>query len=573
VHSFELEDKTSRPSCCRVSPHFIASPTKYPMRFLSFISFAKPLRPHPNLATSRNSIPAQTSRARQRTRRVPKLSPYSANAEIHSGARAPDSAQEHSETLPPPPTEVVVTHATADFDTIASAVALARLRGPKTIVVLPTGADPTAQRFLSLHLGLYPIRPVSVVEPERLKWMAVVDCCRLERLGRLAEWTTIVNKVVVYDHHAKAECNIVNEKEGVELICQNVGATTTIFVEMMMMQQNFELTSQEATLFALGIHTDTGSLTYENTTPRDAKALSWLLEQGVNQRTIAEYTAVRLSNEQMECLKSVTQNMRRHSVSGLVVATCLIQTPKFVRGLSMVVSEVLHLSSVDVFILAASSPIGRNKSKNWSESEDEESAAVEEQVSVIARASAKARVDLAHAMEKYNGGGHEKAASASLRHPNPKRLLIDIMNSLRVELPPEPKAVEIMSEIRLTLGLNDTVEHAAQLIRDNALGGLPVVEKGGSGNENGGETLGKLVGMIFQGDVLTASKGGALNRPVSAFLHRKFGKVLTTDSISLVEKHMLEGKSPIPVVNESDELIGFVRRIDILKARRYIDTA
>ena len=46
---------------------------------------------------------------------------------------------------------------------------------------------------------------------------------------------------------------------------------------------------------ALGIHVDTGSLTFASATPRDARALAWLMEQGASQNTITEFVAPSLS--------------------------------------------------------------------------------------------------------------------------------------------------------------------------------------------------------------------------------------------------------------------------------------
>ena len=40
------------------------------------------------------------------------------------------------------------------------------------------------------------------------------------------------------------------------------------------------LTEEEATLMAMAIHEDTGSFTFDTTTPRDLEALAWLLRQG-----------------------------------------------------------------------------------------------------------------------------------------------------------------------------------------------------------------------------------------------------------------------------------------------------
>lgn len=54
---------------------------------------------------------------------------------------------------------------------------------------------------------------------------------------------------------------------------------------------------------ALGIHVDTGSLTFSQSTPRDAHALAWLMEKGANIKTIAEYCKPNFSPKLQQLLQ------------------------------------------------------------------------------------------------------------------------------------------------------------------------------------------------------------------------------------------------------------------------------
>jgi hypothetical protein len=64
----------------------------------------------------------------------------------------------------------------------------------------------------------------------------------------------------------------------------NVGYVSTLIVERLM---DDILSDVEVTFLALQIHADTCSLCFESTTPRDAKALAWLMDQGTSQADIA----------------------------------------------------------------------------------------------------------------------------------------------------------------------------------------------------------------------------------------------------------------------------------------------
>ncbi|CAN0323113.1 unnamed protein product, partial [Hapterophycus canaliculatus] len=68
------------------------------------------------------------------------------------------------------PYNVVLTHLSADFDSLAAAVGVAKLWNLKdpevpTYVVLPRGAHPSVSKFLALHLELFPILGLELLDP------------------------------------------------------------------------------------------------------------------------------------------------------------------------------------------------------------------------------------------------------------------------------------------------------------------------------------------------------------------------------------------------------------------------
>ncbi|MHC5831220.1 MAG: DHH family phosphoesterase, partial [Nostoc sp.] len=88
----------------------------------------------------------------------------------------------------------------------------------------------------------------------------------------------------------------------------SVGATTTLIVEQLQ-QQQISLTSAEATVMALGIHADTGSLAFEQSTPRDALALAWLMQQGASLSVISTYRDPGLSLQLQQLLTEALENL------------------------------------------------------------------------------------------------------------------------------------------------------------------------------------------------------------------------------------------------------------------------
>jgi len=80
------------------------------------------------------------------------------------------------------------------------------------------------------------------------------------------------------------------------------GALTTT-LDGILAQRELQPTALEATAFALGIHEDTGSLTYPSTTQRDIDALAWCARHGARQELIGAYLHVPLQDEERDLLQ------------------------------------------------------------------------------------------------------------------------------------------------------------------------------------------------------------------------------------------------------------------------------
>jgi len=298
---------------------------------------------------------------------------------------------------------VVLTHCTADFDSLASAVGLAKLWSSEaeahaeptetssssnnntiavkdfdsashvpTFVVLPRGAHPGVQRFLGLHKHLFPIRSLkSLLQSDHLgslNRLALVDAQRRDRLGPADQLLPHANRITVVDHHVDQDSDI----EADDYVVDQVGSVSTLIVERLQeASANVHLSEAEATLLALGIHADTGSLCFDSTTVRDAAALTWCLGQGASQAAIAEHAQSSLSPEQQGVLTQALVNANTTQVHGVSVSTVLLTADGFINGLAAVTQDALELSSSDIFLLGlvyeaksgSGSRGGKNKKK------------------------------------------------------------------------------------------------------------------------------------------------------------------------------------------------------------------
>ena len=312
------------------------------------------------------------------------------------------------------PCNVALTHCNADFDSLAGAVALAKLWSVErpdvpTHVVTPRGVNPLVARFLAYHKHLLPVRGFKTIREEDIVAIGIVDTQSKDRIGPAGVWLASAEHVAVVDHHTSVNGDI----EPDEYICEPVGSATTVIVEKLRelatsspegeprAKPALTLTETEATLFALGIRADTGALTYPATTPRDAYALAWLMDYGCSQSAIAEFGQARLSATQRDLLSEAMSSIELTRHEGIKLGSVMLDTGRgFVTGMSSVCEEMLQLLGCDVVLVGV---IHYNAKQQAF-------------LSLIGRCSARARgVDLNAVLSRWKGGGHPAASAASIK--------------------------------------------------------------------------------------------------------------------------------------------------------------
>lgn len=474
------------------------------------------------------------------------------------------------------PEDIVLTHATADFDSLAAAVALAKLRGPHCRVVLPAGAHPSVRRYLSLHKSFFPIVDAKVVDPTRIRWLGVVDTTSPTRLGNASEWLSLAEHVVVLDHHdhghpMKTPVTPPQDLAAVvtgalDVIVEPVGAATTLAVERLMARPDLELTRAEATLFALAIHTDTGSLTYESTTPRDAHALAWLMSCGACQRSVSQFSRLYLDGTQQRLLTNVLDGLTVRNIHGHSLAVAVLQTDNFVPGMSVVAQTALDLAGLDALLLAVVTP-GRKVRRQGEGGAKANEGRETVHLALIGRA--RARVDGVHFGEVFGalgGGGHAKAASASVRVAveDVDAVVDEVFEQVTEQLPPAVLAKDFMSREVVCVTPGQTMEEAKGVLFESGHTGLAVVQSAVVQSEDGKE----LIGVISRQDVALAERRGKLQTPVSGWVSRKVLSVEPNTPLHVVEATLVDNDvGRLPVVHDG-KVVGIVTRSDVLLQRR-----
>ena len=428
--------------------------------------------------------------------------------------------------------DLILCHQTADFDSLGAAVGLSLLKkGSK--IVLSGGANSTVREFLALHRDEFSIIELRSVNPQNIRALYIPDTQKSDRIGKAKDWLNLSNvtHIEIYDHHLDADSDI----KATEVYLEKVGAITSAIAELLQ-QANIIPTSFEATAMALGIHVDTGSLTYDQTTPRDARALAWLMEQGANIKTVAEYVEPGLSPQLQLLLREALSSVTTTEVRGYKIASVLLQTTDFVKGLAGLTSRLIELTESDVLLLGHQYQ-RKNKGR----------------LTVIGRSRLQ-ETNLNQLFIPYGGGGHSQAASVSIETEEADRVFQELIDNLQKQIPEPPTARDLMSSPVRTIRPETTIEQAQRILFRYGHSGLSVVD-----------AAGKLVGVISRRDLDLAIHHGFSHAPVKGYMSQNLKTITPETTLPEIESLMVTydvGRLP---VLEAEELIGIVTRTDVLR--------
>ncbi len=429
---------------------------------------------------------------------------------------------------------LILCHTTADFDALGAAVGLTRIY-PGSRIVLSGGSHPAVRDFLALYRDEFPLIERRSVNPNKIYSISVVDTQNCDRLGKSAEWFRLPNlsAIRIYDHHPDVESDI----PATETFIEAVGATTTLIVELLRNQpQQPLLTTAEATVMALGIHLDTGSLTFPHSTARDAIALAWLMQQGANLPVIAEYVEPGLPPKLQDLLSLALEQLQKSTIRGYTVAWVLLKTDEYVPGLSSVASELIDLTESDALLLGNQYAIKGG-----------------ERLSIIGRSRIE-KTNLNELFKPYGGGGHTRAASVVLKEGDFSGLLEQFVEQLKAQIPHPPTAKELMSSPVRTIRPETSVEEAHRILLRYGHSGLSVVDE-----------QDQLVGIISRRDLDIALHHGFSHAPVKGYMTPQLKTITPETTLPEIESLMVTFDiGRLPVLEEKN-LVGIVTRTDVLR--------
>ena len=426
--------------------------------------------------------------------------------------------------------DVITTHINADFDALGSMLAARRLY-PEAHLVFPGGQEKSLRDFfVRSAVASLPVERAKDVDLGEVGRLILVDCRQRSRIGRFAEVAGRPGvEVVVYDHHPPSEDDVRATEEHVE----PTGSTLAILCRLLR-ERGVRLDPHEATIMAMGIYEDTGSLTFISTTEADYLAAAYLRGQGADLALVAELMNRTLSSRQIFLLSDLIRNLRRHRVHGLEIATTEAGVGAYVDDLAVLVHRLVEIENLPaVFALFAA----------------------EERITLIAR-SRVPEIDAGAVARLLGGGGHPTAAAAGSKDataPQAREMVLDaIHGAVRAPL----TARRMMTYPPRTIEAARTIGEARELVTRHDVNTLLVVQDG------------ELRGLLTRQNVDKAVHHGLAGDEVEGYMSANFRAVGPDDPFAEVYGIMISGRQPVVPVVEDGRPVGLVTRADFLRQLR-----
>jgi tRNA nucleotidyltransferase (CCA-adding enzyme) len=422
--------------------------------------------------------------------------------------------------------QLIMSHVNTDFDALASMVAAKKLY-PHAQIVISTKQNTQVKQFLTIYRETLDFIYDHSVDWTEVEEIILVDAASLTRIGNAVQQVDLKKiNFLVYDHHPPSDENVTSDHARIEA----VGATVTLLIEEMR-QQKIPISPFEATLFGLGIYTDTGSFTYPTTTVRDFEAGGYLLEQGMNVEMIQRFADYTLYPEQQELLNQLFLEANTYEIDGLELVVSSYHMEEFLSGLNLITEKLLELTAADGVIAIVK---------------------MKKHVYLVGRGNAK-RITLLPLLERFGGGGHEQAGSATVRDGDLRDTTKQVTDKLELLLKPATTARDMMSSPVKTLEPETKVVDASKLMYQYGHSGYPVAENG------------KIQGIITRRDLDKAIHSELSHAPVKAYMRMNPITIDPETTIEEIQKLVIKHNiGRLPVIKD-EELLGIITRTDIIE--------
>jgi tRNA nucleotidyltransferase (CCA-adding enzyme) len=422
-----------------------------------------------------------------------------------------------------------------DFDALAAQFAVTKLyAGTRILPGYPLVGN--VREFLALYRDTLPLSQLKYLDLEKVNHIYIVDCQHVNRLDELAQNLLRDKKnprsYTIFDHH-QVDPDGLGPGAREDSIIKPVGSTTSIMVEQLI-EKGIELTPFEATLLAIGIYEDTGCLTYRGTTELDASCLAFLLKNGADLGRINDYLHPKLNDHQTKLLEELVKNVKIFMVGGVKAAVATADLADYQEGLATLTRKLVEVESLDAAVTVVR---------------------MRDRIHVVGRSDTPA-IDVRMILRHFGGDGHAGAASGVTRDKTVDQVAKEVVDLITQSVKPEITAIEVMQSPVRTIRSKTTMEEAYRIMLRYASDGLVVTE----GDD--------VVGVVSRRDIDQAMHHKLGHAPVQGFMSRPVITISPVTPLSQIEHLMVkEDIGRLPVIDDQNQLIGIVSRLEVLKTR------
>ena len=302
----------------------------------------------------------------------------------------------------------------------------------------------------------------------------------------------------------------------------------------MLKENQISFSPDEATIGLTGIYADTGNFTHENITSDDFTVADYFLRNGASVKLVKYFLENLKEEYQVSLLHEILNRIAYRDLNGQQVVLSYVELEDQISGLASVVEKVFEIENPEAYFA-----LFYIKKRNTT--------------LIIAR-SRKDSIKLNYILEDFNGGGHEKAASAKVKGGSGEDIYSELLDVLSSKLENARTASELMTKDVRCIDENTSIMDASIFLENLNLTGAPVINSDK-----------KLTGFLTLRDIMKARKSQQMHSPVKAYMSRK---VITADksaTLRKIEKILYKNSIGHLPVMDNDAIAGIITRTDFLK--------
>lgn len=429
------------------------------------------------------------------------------------------------------PKTIITSHVNADFDALASMVAVKKLYPDAAIIVPPYREKNGVNYFLDSISYIFNFRQPKDCDLSQAKLLVVVDTRQRGRIKHVAEVLDNPGlEIHLYDHHPDSE----DDLKADYAVVKALGSTTTI-IGQILKEKHLNPMPDEATMMGLGLYDDTGSFTFSSTTEDDLLIGAWLRRHMMDLSIVSDLVNSSLTSQQVLLLNRMIESAVTHEVHGISILVTEIVLDEYVDDFSVLTHQMMDMENAKIVLALAQ---------------------MGDRVQVVARSRVPEKVDVGKICASLGGGGHSYAAAASIKDKTLAEVKAELFAMLFSTINEEITVGTRMTSPAKAVEDSDSLAKAEAVMLRYGLKAVPVVAQGTR----------RCLGYLEYQTAARALGHKLGDLQVADYMHAK-ARTLNVDSslYAAMEIILSQRQRLVPVVDEDENLVGVLTRTDIMR--------